>query len=385
MSVPPKVVQLTPPGKGAVAVVQATWPQEADACRLNEFFRSKSGIDAATATVGRILYGLWDGEGVVVVRTGPCVWEIHCHGGSAAIERIRSQLIGTSPEVMGSVAELPERTDWNSGIDSEDTLENAVLVKLLECRTEPTALRMLAQHQGVLRTFLAELLRDPQGHIDRIDRFLGWKAFAEHLTEPWRVAVVGQPNAGKSSLLNAVVGYDRTIVCDQPGTTRDRVDVDIALEGWPFHLIDTAGIRDASDGSIEAQGIEIARQTIQTCDLCLLVVDSQQGWTKEDQALADQIPASAKRAVLWNKSDLENIAVQSSNGEFITGSNFSISAKTGEGISKLLSWIVASLNPVVPEISEPLPVLPDIWSLVNDIRFGNDESAAAKLQALLQR
>ncbi len=110
-----------------------------------------------------------------------------------------------------------------------------------------------------------------------------------HLVEPWRVVLAGPPNVGKSSLVNALVGYQRAIVYDAPGTTRDMVTAITALEGWPVELCDTAGLRSSRE-AIEAEGVRLARQAAAAADALVLVFSAQEPWQADRQQLLDQWP-----------------------------------------------------------------------------------------------
>jgi tRNA modification GTPase len=121
-----------------------------------------------------------------------------------------------------------------------------------------------------------------------------------HLADPWRVVLTGRPNVGKSSLINAILGFERCIVHAAPGTTRDVVIAQTALDGWPVELADTAGWRDSSD-EIEAAGLQQARVQLRQADLIVLVFDVAAGWTGEDQALLEAWPGAV---VVHNKCDL---------------------------------------------------------------------------------
>src|SRR5262249_61072583 len=103
-----------------------------------------------------------------------------------------------------------------------------------------------------------------------------WSGLGEHLTKPWRVVIAGAPNAGESSLLNALAGYQRSIVAPTPGTTRDVVTLILAIDGWPVEFADTAGLREAGE-TLGGQGNGQAREAVTKGDLCLWVLGSTCG------------------------------------------------------------------------------------------------------------
>ena len=136
--------------------------------------------------------------------------------------------------------------------------------------------------------------------IRQLRRFDTWSDVGMHLTNPWRVAIGGPPNVGKSTLINALVGYQRAIAFDQPGTTRDVVTAMTAIDGWPVELSDTAGLR-TSDEPLEQAGVQRRRAELRRADLTVLVFDLIQPWTSEIQQLCEgQRPS----IVVHNKADL---------------------------------------------------------------------------------
>ncbi|MCH2202621.1 MAG: 50S ribosome-binding GTPase [Fuerstiella sp.] len=301
---------------------------------IDAAFCAASNIRASTAPIDRVLFGSWRGEDVVVVRTGETEWEVHCHGGEAAVSRILEEF----PENDSGMVALPS------------TLEQL----LLQTRTTKTACLVLAQASGILRSAMiaAVQARTPDAFRQQLNDLLRWESVANHLVDPWRVVIAGPPNVGKSSLLNAVSGYERAIVFDQPGTTRDAVHTELVLNGWPFCVVDTAGIQRHTDDPIEAHGIARAQDRLTAADLILIAVDSSAGWTSDHDDIVLQIPDDCQRAIVYCRNDLP-MSGQTPPEELTL---LSTSADQGDGIRALTEWIPMKLIPDEPTLKTALPV-----------------------------
>ena len=223
--------------------------------------------------------------------------EIHSHGGEEASQAILDSLL------LHGCREISWQ-DWLRQRD-QDSIATEALIALAAARTE--------RHGGRVVGSIPRRIRQAIGEIDRnlasgenaaglsgLRRLLANAPLGLHLIERWRVVLAGRPNVGKSSLINALVGYDRAIVYDLPGTTRDVVTAVAAFDGWPVELADTAGLRPSAD-PLEAAGVQLAHDQLRAADLIVLVFDLSCGWSMADSELAERWPAAL---LVHNKCDL---------------------------------------------------------------------------------
>lgn len=340
-----QVVRLTPDGRGAVAVLLVSGDQAGDV--VGRHFLSQSEAPLPSRPLNKIYHGRWgrnDGEDLVVCRRSASEVEIHCHGGRAAAERIIGDLAADGCE------EIPWR-QWLPETESKG-IRAAALIQLAEAPTERTAAVLLDQLHGALAREIGEISKslsvgEIQAALTRLDALSARSSLGLHLTEPWRVVLAGPPNVGKSSLINALVGYQRAIVFDQPGTTRDIVTASAAFDGWPVNLSDTAGLR-ASDDPLEAAGVELAKRQIAAADCLVLVTDARQSIDRTVQSLVDE---NAGAIVVGNKADLLDPAAISPPSQV----HHLTSAVTGSGVSELTEVIVRRLVQVVMQPGDGVP------------------------------
>ena len=151
---------------------------------------------------------------------------------------------------------------------------------------------------------------------------------------------------GKSSLINALLGYERAIVFDQPGTTRDVVTAETAFEGWPVQLADTAGLRDATD-ELEAAGINLARRRLETADVRLVLVDLSEPPHDDDK----RNPARWPDDIIGHKCDLGD----QWKGQ-LPRTAIRVSSVTGQGLGELQRRLIQTLVPNVPRPGTPIPI-----------------------------
>ena len=338
-----RVVLLTPAGRAAVATLLVDGPQALSI--VAALFQPAGPRALVDRPCGQIAFGRWPstevGEEVVVCRRTQHRIEIHCHGGQAAARAIIDTLTARDcPEISW--------TDWTRQT-APDLLAADALVALASATTERTALLLWQQHEGALRRAIERIeallvAGDLAGAKAGIDDLLAWSDVGLHLTSPWKVVLAGRPNVGKSSLINALVGYRRAIVHDTPGTTRDVVTAATAIDGWPIELADTAGMHASTD-LLEQQGIALARQRIAAADLVLLVFDRSEPWTADDEQLASEWPQALR---VLNKCDLPP------DGS-VPGEGVRMSATQAIGLDELTTAIAKRLVPRQPSADQAMP------------------------------
>lgn len=368
---PNRVVLLTPGGRGAVASLLVEGPGATAA--VTDAFHPTRGRPLVEAALDQIVFGHWQsaeqGEEVVVCRRSADRVEIHCHGGRVAAEAIIASLAARGCQPV----------DWQAWVEQsqDDPIRAAALIALASAATERTAAVLWDQQAGALRHALDEIgslvvKGESAAAIVLIDALLSMSGVGLHLLQPWRVVLAGPPNVGKSSLVNALLGYARAIVHDAPGTTRDVVTAVTALDGWPIELADTAGLHESQE-PIEVSGMALAKNRLAQADLIVLVCDGSLPRSSADEALAAAWPGALR---VWNKCDL--VARH--------GDGLWTSAATGEGIEVLAAAIVDRLVPCPPEPGQAMPFLPqqvEALRLARKALSAGDADWAARQLALL--
>jgi len=345
----------TPPGEGAIAVVRVSGP-DALAIAGKILGRSTDGLAPRTLHFGAFRDGAERiDEGLMAVfrspnsYTGEDAAEFHGHGGVLVAARLLEAVLKAGARAAGP-GEFTQRAFLNGRMD----LTQAEAVMDVIRASTPRALRaaeeQLAGRLGVeieaLRVALlgviahleawidfpeegidphagAGLLEDLQSVESRILHLLSTANEGRILREGVRLVLCGAPNAGKSSLLNRLLGFERAIVSDVPGTTRDTIEEFASLGGIPFRITDTAGLRDSED-AVEREGVVRARRAMESADVTVRVVDGT------DAGSGESHPGDL---VVFNKSDL---CKQSPS---LPG--LRISCLTGEGIPELVHDIVS--------------------------------------------
>lgn len=329
------VATATAPGDAAIAITRLSGP-DALTLAAHHFRGTRSPIDTPSH---RILFGTFVAGGAPVDTvllsifrephsyTGEDVVEISSHGGQAVPRAVLEALLGAGARAARP-GEFTERAFRNGKLDLAQAESVASLIRARSDRSARAAratlggelTRRIESLDGDLVTLLAEVesridfpgdvreAADVRALADRCTRLAATiRDWIDRLPSARRreagvsAAILGAPNVGKSSLLNALLGFDRAIVSDVPGTTRDTVEASIWLDGTEIRLIDTAGLRAAAD-PVERLGVARTEQAAAAADLAIVVLDCTR--PADAPAMGGVMATSAPVIVAWNKSDL---------------------------------------------------------------------------------
>lgn len=359
----------TPLGEGAIGIVRVSGP---DAIPIvNKLFRGKDLTAVASHTIhyGHLVDPATEEtveEVLVAVMRAPRTYtredvvEINCHGGIVTTSRVL-QLVLDHGARLAEPGEFTKRAFLNGRID---LAQAEAVMDLIRAKTDRAMAVALQQMEGRLsqlvrrlRQRIVELLAHIEVTIDypehdveevtrdlllkrcreigaEVDRLLETARQGKILREGVATAIVGRPNVGKSSLLNALAHEARAIVTDIPGTTRDLIEEQVNVRGIPLRLIDTAGIRDTED-LVERIGVNRAREVLKTADLVLLVLNHNEPLTDTDRQLID-MTRSLNTIVVVNKADLpRRIELEEVQAAFADQPVVLTSMRTEEGLDKL--------------------------------------------------
>ncbi len=381
----------TAPGEAGIGIIRISGPESESI--LKKIFRYRSGRTADEFAPRRMIFGniadyrnsdfsASDGAGsapeiideaMVVFMpapftyTGEDVAEIQCHGSAVSMRRILSL-------VIESGASVPERGEFTKRAflnGKMDLSQAEAVIDVIKAKSEAGSSAAVAQLSGRLsarigeiRKAMADLISDiavqieyPEEDLEELitdeiisriaDVYQDVKKLADTaqtgkvLKDGMRISIVGRPNVGKSSLMNALLREDRAIVTDIPGTTRDTIEEYADLDGIPVRITDTAGIRDSED-KIERIGIEKSREAIENADLVILMTDSSEKLSDEDREVFALLSGKKCIAVM-NKSDkpsaVDKTELLAEAGLDEDTAVICMSAHLGEGIESLISEI----------------------------------------------
>ena len=396
----------------AIGIVRVSG-QGCFAC-CDRVFRAFNGSPFSQQTPRNMVFGeMLDAQGRVIdqglavrfpgprIYTGEDSAEFHCHGSPVVLRELLTALFAAGAR-QAKAGEFTRRAFLNGRLD---LTQAEAVIDLIDAETASAARNAAAQLDGGLRRVL-EPIQDalldvtsrfyavvdyPDEDIEDIrpeqvaqaldssaaalDRLLATCQRGKVLKSGVRTAIVGRPNAGKSSLLNALAGFDRAIVTDIPGTTRDTVEESVLCGGVLLRLTDTAGIRDTED-TVEQLGVERSRKALEAADLVLAVVDGSVPPTEEDLAVLRLAAKAPRWIAVFSKCDLWDTKARSVGviGQVGTpAASVSLSAVTGQGLDRLEAAVAALF---------PAGEAPDSGSLLTDQR---QEEAARRARDAVRR
>lgn len=361
----------TPPGRGGVGIVRASGPAAA------AMARTLLGAEPTPRHAHFARFQAADGElldeGLLLFFPGPAsftgddVLELQGHGGPVVLDRLLRRVV----ELGGRLArpgEFSERAFHNGKLD---LAQAEAVADLIAASTEASARAALRSLQGEfsqaveqlvealieLRIYVESAMDFPDEEIDflsegdvaarlqqvsaQLQQVQVSARRGQVLRDGMTVVIAGRPNAGKSSLLNRLAGYEAAIVTDIAGTTRDVLREAIHIDGMPLHIIDTAGLRESAD-PVEQEGIRRAWQAIEQADRILLLLDDRVGLTAAERAILERLPAGIAVTVVRNKIDLSGAAAGTGAGEL--GPELRLSALTGAGVDLLREHLKESMG-----------------------------------------
>lgn len=348
----------TPPGRGGVGIIRVSGPlvkiiSEKILGKIPQprFADYLPFLDQNDETID-------SGLGLYFVGpnsfTGEDVLELQGHGGPVVMDLLLQRVISLGARIA-KPGEFSERAFLN---DKVDLAQAEAIADLIEAGSEQAAKSAVKSLQGEfsrwvdesvealtnLRMYVEAAIDFPEEEIDflsdghvtkslenilsEMDKIFASAQQGVLLRDGMRVVLIGQPNTGKSSLLNALAGRDSAIVTHIAGTTRDVLREEINIDGMPLHVIDTAGLRE-SDDVVEQEGIKRTWIEIEQADRALLLVDDKTGITNEDEKIRQKLPKSLEVTIIRNKIDLSKAPAAEKDHEI------SLSAKSGEGVELL--------------------------------------------------
>ena len=366
----------TPPGRGGIGVIRISGPDALKVLRklvASDSFDPTPNLLTLKSLVDPVTGETLDEALVCFFKaphsfTGEDVVELHCHGSPVLLRTLIDQVVRLDARIAAA-GEFSLRAVSNGRMN---LAEAEAIRDLIDAQTDSALRQATRQLKGAISSRLEPVQQDLLRIIVRLEsslefveddlpaiesteilsslhrlkldlsRLAGTFAAGKLLREGLRVAFVGRPNVGKSSLFNMLVGHGRAIVTGIPGTTRDTLTEAVGLNGVPVLLIDTAGIRPSKD-EIESMGVERARREVADADLLIVVVDGSQALSHEDRIVLAEA-RSARHIVALNKSDLPAFSSARFAREIVPllncSATISVSAKSEAGLESLRAAIL---------------------------------------------
>ncbi|NLI88919.1 MAG: tRNA uridine-5-carboxymethylaminomethyl(34) synthesis GTPase MnmE [Epulopiscium sp.] len=378
----------TAPGTGGIGIIRVSGKDAIEI--VDKIFKMKSGKKLAEVKSHTVNYGhivdLQTGQTIdevlVMLMKGPRTFtkedvvEINCHGGPLPVEKVLMATLEAGAR-LAEAGEFTQRAFLNGRIDLSQA---EAVIDVIDAKTDISLSQAMGQLEGNLskkiKEYQDELLQViarievsidyPEYDLDepidlnykeeiiliknKMEDLLSTADTGKMIREGVQTAIIGKPNVGKSSLLNALLEENKAIVTDIPGTTRDLVEAYLNIDGIPFKLLDTAGIRETED-LVEQIGVGLSKTAIEEADLVIMILDSSSKLTKEDLEIIDSIKGKNIIFVL-NKEDLPPVITREIVEEH-AGNNplIYISTKSKNGIDELKKTMSSFVNQGKTEVS----------------------------------
>lgn len=361
-------------GEAGIAIVRISGDDSVNI--IDEIFKSASGKKMAEAENRKFLYGhIVDGdkqidEVLVVKMKGPYSYtaedivEIHCHGGVVSVKRILNLILSKGAR-LAEKGEFTKRGFLNGRID---LTQAEAVIDMIKAKTDLSFDMGLNQLSGALSEVLNklkdelvsmqalivanidfpdediedaaynDLIERSNKILDKMDNLLDNSKNSRLLRDGINTVILGKPNVGKSSLLNGLLKYDRAIVTDIAGTTRDIIEDYINLDGVLLKITDTAGIRETDD-EVEKIGVNIAREKLKEADLVIAIFDISREFDKDDEEILNLIK-DKKHITILNKDDLEQKISDEEIEKYFKDDYLRLSVMENESVKKIENLII---------------------------------------------
>ncbi len=374
----------TPIGEGGIGVIQVSGPDSLEI--VNTVFKGKKLKDLKKAESKRLYYGDIYSNGstvdeviVNVLRkqdsfTGEDLVEVNCHGGILAVKKTLECIVSAGAKEV-HWEELVKRPLINNKIDR---IQEEALLEIPKAKTKLGVKVLLDQYNGALSSFIQKTVKQLEKCENNKEQLfdvnntlkevLATAAFGCAITSPQKLIITGKPNAGKSTLINALLKEDRLITHEEPGTTRDAIDEMISIDSIPLTIVDTAGIRK-TDHEVEKLGVLESKKQLKEADKIIMVFDSSKPEEKEDKEIVkfinelklqktDQTDDKISIIPVLNKTDLPGKLDMPALIGKIFGPICQVSALNGDGISTLEETLISEFK----EFTEYTPEKPIVFT-----------------------